>query len=93
MSRYLQSQGYRTLPVNLRGGELFGELVFRSLSKIDVPVDMGRGIAYGPGSIRYRQAGHCDRGEGALASSEIESEEAPQKVEVAWSTVCMNCCM
>src|SRR3989442_9567680 len=38
--RYLQSQGYRILPVNPRGGELFGEHVFRSLTEIDVPVDM-----------------------------------------------------
>ena len=29
--RYLQSQGYRILPVNPRGGELFGEPVFSSL--------------------------------------------------------------
>lgn len=35
---YLQSQGYRILPVNPRGGELFGEQVFRTLSEIDVPV-------------------------------------------------------
>src|SRR5258708_20514051 len=38
--RYLQSQGYRILPVNPRGGELFGEHVFRSLGEIDVPVDV-----------------------------------------------------
>src|SRR5438093_5864913 len=38
--RYLQSQGYRILPVNPRGGELFGERVFRSLGEINVPVDV-----------------------------------------------------
>src|SRR3989442_10228364 len=38
--RYLQSQGYRIVPVNPRGGELFGEPVFRSLADIDVPVDV-----------------------------------------------------
>jgi len=37
---YLQSQGYRILPVNPRGGEFFGEHVFRSLIEIDVPVDV-----------------------------------------------------
>ncbi len=37
---YLQSQGYRILPVNPRGGELFGEHVFTSLDAIDVPVDV-----------------------------------------------------
>ena len=38
--RYLQSQGYRILPVNPRGGEIFGEPVFSSLAEIDVPVDV-----------------------------------------------------
>src|SRR5215470_2803337 len=38
--RYLQSQGYRILPVNPRGGELFGERVYTSLTEIDVPLDV-----------------------------------------------------
>src|SRR2546428_13201325 len=38
--RYLQSQGYSILPVNPRGGELFGGRVFGSLAEIDIPVDV-----------------------------------------------------
>jgi uncharacterized protein len=38
--RYLQEQGYRVIPVNPRGGELFGEPVARSLSEVDGPVDV-----------------------------------------------------
>jgi hypothetical protein len=38
--RYLQSQGYRIVPVNPRGGEIFGERVFPSLTDIDTPVDV-----------------------------------------------------
>jgi hypothetical protein len=38
--RYLQSQGYRIVPVNPRGGEILGEKVYRSLRDIDVPVDV-----------------------------------------------------
>jgi alkanesulfonate monooxygenase SsuD/methylene tetrahydromethanopterin reductase-like flavin-dependent oxidoreductase (luciferase family) len=37
---YLQSQGYRIVPVNPRGGELFGDRVYRSLRDVDVPVDV-----------------------------------------------------
>ncbi len=37
---YLQSQGYRIVPVNPRGGELLGERAYRSLTEIDVPVDV-----------------------------------------------------
>ena len=38
--RYLQSQGYRIVPVNPHGGQLFGERVYRSLDEVDVPVDV-----------------------------------------------------
>ncbi|MGH2740106.1 MAG: CoA-binding protein [Actinomycetota bacterium] len=38
--RYLQSQGYRIIPVNPRGGELLGERVFTSLDEIEEPIDV-----------------------------------------------------
>jgi predicted CoA-binding protein len=38
--KYLQSQGYRIIPVNPRGGEILGERVYPSLEEIDVPVDV-----------------------------------------------------
>jgi uncharacterized protein len=38
--RYLQSQGYRIVPVNPREGEMFGERVFSSLRSVDIPVDV-----------------------------------------------------
>lgn len=37
---YLQSQGYRILPVNGRGGTVLGEPAFRSLLDVDTPVDV-----------------------------------------------------
>lgn len=37
---YMQSMGYKIVPVSPRGGELFGEPVARSLADIDVPVDV-----------------------------------------------------
>ena len=38
--RYLQSQGYRIVPVNPRGGEILGEHAFASLREVNVPVDV-----------------------------------------------------
>lgn len=38
--RYLQSQGYKILPVNPRGGEILGEPVYRLLRDIAIPVDV-----------------------------------------------------
>ncbi len=91
--RYLQSQGYRILPVNPRGGELFGERVFRSLAEIDVPVDVvdvfrpaeeapeiaRQAIAIGA-KVLWLQVG-------------IESDEAQRLAEAAGLTVVMNRCI
>jgi predicted CoA-binding protein len=38
--RYLQSQGYRIVPVNPHGGEILGERAFESLRAVDVPIDV-----------------------------------------------------
>ncbi len=37
---YLQSMGYRIVPVNPRGGEVLGEKVYGSLGEVDVAVDV-----------------------------------------------------
>jgi predicted CoA-binding protein len=37
---YLQSMGYRIVPVTPRGGEVLGEHSFASLTEVDVPVDV-----------------------------------------------------
>jgi predicted CoA-binding protein len=91
--RYLQSQGYRILPVNPRGGELLGEAVARSLAEVDGPVDVvdvfrpaeeapeiaRQAIAIGA-KVLWLQLG-------------IESEEAKRLAEAAGLTVVMNRCM
>jgi uncharacterized protein len=38
--RYLQSQGYRIVPVSPKGGEILGEKVYTKLTDVDVPVDV-----------------------------------------------------
>jgi uncharacterized protein len=90
---YLQSQGYRIVPVNPRGGQLFGERVFRSLGEIDVPVDVvdvfrpateapeiaRQAIAIGA-KVLWLQLG-------------IVSREARQIAESAGLMVVMNRCM
>ncbi len=37
---YLQSQGYRIIPVNPRGGQILGERSYPSLDDVDVQVDV-----------------------------------------------------
>jgi uncharacterized protein len=91
--RYLQRQGYRIIPVNPRGGELFGGPVARSLAKADGPVDVvevfrpseetpaiAREAAEIGAKVLWLQLG-------------IESEEARKIAESAGLTVVMNRCM
>jgi uncharacterized protein len=91
--RYLQSQGYRILPVNPRGGELFGERVFTSLSQIEVPVDVVdvfRPAEEAPEIARQA----VSLGARVLwLQLGIESEEARQIAEAAGMSVVMNRCM
>ena len=37
---YLQSQGYRIIPISPRGGEIFGESVLRALAEAREPIDI-----------------------------------------------------
>jgi predicted CoA-binding protein len=37
---YLQSQGYRIIPVNPRGGQILGERAYPSLEEVEVAVDV-----------------------------------------------------
>jgi predicted CoA-binding protein len=37
---YLQSQGYRVVPVNPAGGTILGEPAYPSLQAVDVPIDV-----------------------------------------------------
>jgi predicted CoA-binding protein len=91
--RYLQRQGYRLLPVNPHGGELFGERVFRSLTEIDVPVDVVE--VFRPAKV----APEIARQAVAIGAKVlwlqlgIVSEEARQIAEAAGLTVVMNRCM
>jgi uncharacterized protein len=91
--RYLQSQGYRILPVNPRGGELYGERVYTSLTEIDVPVDVVdvfRPAEEAPEIARQA----VEIGAKVLwLQLGIESEEARRIAEAAGIKVIMNRCM
>jgi uncharacterized protein len=91
--RYLQSQGYRILPVNPRGGELLGEPVARSLAEVEGPVDVVdvfRPAEEAPGIAREA----IEAGAKVLwLQVGIESEEARQEAEAAGLTVVMDRCM
>jgi uncharacterized protein len=91
--RYLQSQGYRILPVNPRGGELFGEQVFRSLAEIDVPVDVVDVFRPAEEAPEIARQATAIGAKGLWLQVGIESDEARRQAEAAGLTVVMNRCM
>lgn len=90
---YLQSQGFRIVPVNPRGGSLFGEDVFPSLEAVDLPidvVDVFRPAAEAPAIARQAVA----IGARVLwLQRGIVSDEAREIAEAAGMTVVMDRCM
>jgi predicted CoA-binding protein len=90
---YLQSAGFRVLPVNPSADELFGELVVRSLVDIGEPVDVVevfRPPAETPGIARQA----VEIGAKVLwLQLGISSDEAAEIAESAGLTVVMDLCM
>jgi len=91
--RYLQSQGYRVLPVNPRGGELFGERVFHALDEIDVPVDVVDVFRPAQEALEIARQAIAIGAKVLWLQMGIVSEEARQIAEAAGLTVVMNRCM
>ena len=91
--RYLKSQGFRIIPVNPKGGELFGEPVRTSLAEVDIPVDavdVFRPAEETPQIARDAVA----MGTKVLWLQEgIHSDEAQQIAEEAGLTFVSNRCM
>ena len=91
--RYLQSQGYRIIPVSPKGGEIMGEKCYPSLKEIGEPVDVVdvfRPAEETPGIARDAVA----IGAKVLwLQSGIESEEAEKIAEEGGLTVVMDRCM
>ncbi|MCA1832927.1 MAG: CoA-binding protein [Actinomycetota bacterium] len=91
--RYLQSQGFRIIPVSPKGGELLGERVYMSLKEIEEPVDVVdvfRPSDETPGIARDA----VDLGAKVLwLQSGIESDEAKAIATDGGLVVVMDRCM
>ena len=91
--RYLQSQGYRIQPINPRGGELFGEHVFRSLTEIDVPVDVVEVFRPAQEAPEIARQAVAIGAKVLWLQLGIVSEDARRIAEAAGLTVVMDRCM
>jgi len=91
--RYLQSQGYRIVPVTPRGGELLGEPAYPSLSEVDVPIDVVD--VFRPAEEVPGIAGEAvERGAKVLwTQTGIESETGAEIARSGGLVVVMGICM
>ncbi len=90
---YLQSQGYRIIPVNPRGGELFGENVYHALTDIPVSVDVVDVFRRAEETPEIAREAIKIGAKVLWLQSGITSEEARQIAEEAGLIVIMNQCM
>ena len=91
--RYLQRHGYRILPVNPRGGQLFGEPVARSLDEVQGPVDVVEVFRPAAEAPEIARAAVEVGAKVLWLQLGIVSEEARRVAEAAGLTVVMDRCM
>ena len=91
--RYLRRQGYRVVPVNPRGGELFGEPVARSLAEVNQPVDVVEVFRPSEETPEIAKEAAAIGAKVLWLQLGIESEEARRIAGSAGLTVVMNRCM
>ncbi len=90
---YLQSMGYRIIPVNPSGGEILGEKVYASLAEVDVPIDVVD-VFRPPREVPGIATEAADAGAKVLwMQPGIVSEEGAAVAESRGLTVAMDICM
>jgi predicted CoA-binding protein len=90
---YLQSQGFRIIPVSPRGGELFGERVYASLVEVEGPVDVVN--VFRPATEAPDIAAQAAKigAKVVWLQDGIVSDEAAEVAQRAGMTIVMDLCM
>jgi len=90
---YLQTQGYKIIPVNPKGGEMLGETVRTSLADIDEPIDVVDVFRPSEETPQIAREAAAAGAKALWLQTGIESEEAGQIARDGGLTVVMNACM
>lgn len=91
--RYLQSQGFRIVPVNPRGGEILGERVYESLSEVDFRVDVVDVFRPPTEAPQVARSAIAIGAKVLWLQSGIQSKEAARIATQGGLTVITNMCM
>ena len=90
---YLQTQGYKIIPVNPKGGEMFGETVRTSLADIDEPIDVVDVFRPAEETPQIAREAVAAGAKVLWLQTGIQSEEAEKIAHDGGLTVVMNTCM
>jgi len=90
---FLQRHGYRIVPVNPRGGELFGERVVPSLRDVDVAVDVVDVFRPPPETPEVARDAVAIGAKVLWLQEGIRNDEAAAIAEAGGLTVVMDLCM
>ena len=90
---YLQTQGYKIIPVNPKGGEIFGETVRTSLAEIDEPIDVVDVFRPSEETPQIAREAVAAGAKVLWLQTGIQSEEAEKIAREGGLTVVMNTCM
>jgi len=90
---YLQTQGYKIIPVNPKGGEMFGETVRTSLGDIDEPIDVVDVFRPSEETPQVAREAVAAGAKVLWLQTGIQSDEAEQIAREGGLTVVMNTCM
>jgi predicted CoA-binding protein len=90
---YLAQQGYKVIPVNPRGGELFGERVRTSLEEITEPVDVVDVFRPSDEAPEIAKQAAAINAKVLWLQAGIVSNEAADIARAAGMTIIMDMCM
>lgn len=90
---YVQSQGFRVIPVSPKGGELFGENVYPSLAEVPEKVDVVNVFRPADEAPEIARQAVAVGAKVLWLQSGIASDEAKRVAEQAGMTVVMDRCI
>ncbi|MDP8955748.1 MAG: CoA-binding protein [Actinomycetota bacterium] len=90
---YLQSQGFRIVPINPRGGEILGEPAYTSLREVDVPIDVVEVFRPSDETPDIAREAVAVGAKVLWLQTGISSDEAARIAEEGGLKVVMNRCM
>ena len=93
VSEYMQSAGYRIIPVNPHEGEVLGETAYRTLDEVPEPIDMVNVFRRSEAVAEIVDAAIRIGAKSVWMQEGVEDEEAGARARAAGLSVVMDRCL